>query len=349
MVAAVAAKHSDFFIASFEELLGKGTKEQKAFSAMREKVHAAVSAVIHKGKTQDDTGYRFQALLSEMQKLGVDIPPQVATFVEGLTRLQNCYEELSDLIHETESLCHAYTEQVVNGKPDLVPHAPDDVIGKLLGLLSRPGAIAASGSLDPKPGEISREIYDVRSQTMDLVWKGLDGTIKGTLVTQMAEAIEAEKNLPGNDKLSHLASLVSRHAFPDDVAKINGALARFADVKRRLRCAEASGADGRAAALRKELGDAQNKLMRAVSDGMEGIQTALDESHDAEPPDEDSFTTESAAEIFADIVEENFGAVKGSFNSAIGKGKLAIAFKKAVKDDVNHQNDGHQKAKATQL
>lgn len=86
-LAAVAAKHSDFFIASFEELLGKGTEEQKAFSAMREKVHAAVSAVIHKGKTKDDTGYRFQALLSEMQKLGVD-----------------------------------------------------DVIGKLLGLLSRPGA-----------------------------------------------------------------------------------------------------------------------------------------------------------------------------------------------------------------
>jgi len=41
--------------------------------------------------------------------------------------------------------------------------------------------------------------------------------------------------------------------------------------------------------------------------------------------------------------------VKGSFNSAIGKGKLALAFKKAVKDDVNHQKDGHQKAKATQL
>ena len=284
-----------------------------------------------------------------MQKLGVDIPPQVATFVEGLTRLQNCYEELSDLIHETESLCHAYTEQVVNGNPDLVPPAPDDVIGKLLGLLSRPGAIAASGSLDPKPGEISMEIYDVRSQTMDLAWKGMDGAIKGTLVTQMAEAIEAEKNLPGNDKLSHLASLVSRHAFPDDVAKINGALARFADVKRRLRCAEASGAEGRAAELRKELGDAQNKLMRTISDGMEGIQTALDDSHDAEPPDEDCFTTESAAEIFADIVNENFDAVKGSLNSAIGKGKLAYAFKKAVKDDVNHQNDGHQKAKANQL
>ena len=349
MVAAVAAKHSDFFIASFEELLGKGTKEQKAFSAMREKVHAAVSAVIHKGKTKDDTGYRFQALLSEMQKLGVDIPPQVATFVEGLTRLQNCYEELSDLIHETESLCHAYTEQVVNGNPDLVPHAPDDVIGKLLGLLSRPGAHAVSGSLDLGTGGIAREIYDVRSQTMDLAWKGMDGTIKGTLVTQMAEAIEAEKNLPGNDKLSHLVSLVSRHAFPDDAAKIDGALARFADVKRRLRCAEASGADGRAAELRKELGDAQNKLMRAVSDGMEGIQTALDESHDAEPPDEDCFTTESAAEIFADIVNENFDAVKGSFNSAIGKGKLAYAFKKAVKDDVNHQNDGHQKAKMNQL
>ena len=349
MVAAVAAKHSDFFIASFEELLGKGTKEQKAFSAMREKVHAAVSAVIHKGKTKDDTGYRFQALLSEMQKLGVDIPPQVATFVEGLTRLQNCYEELSDLIHETESLCQAYTEQVVNGNPDLVPHAPDDVIGKLLGILSRPGALAASNNLDPNKGGIAREMYDVRSQTMDLAWKGLDGTIKGTLVTQMAEAIEAEKNLPGNDKLSHLVSLVSRHAFPDDAAKINGALARFADVKRRLRCAEASGADGRAAELRKELGDAQNKLMRAISDGMEGIQTALDDSHDAEPPDEDCFTTESAAEIFADIVNENFDAVKGSFNSAIGKGKLAYAFKKAVKDDVNHQNDGHQKAKATQL
>ena len=299
MVAAVAAKHSDFFIASFEELLGKGTKEQKAFSAMREKVHAAVSAVIHKGKTKDDTGYRFQALLSEMQKLGVDIPPQVATFVEGLTRLQNCYEELSDLIHETESLCHAYTEQVSRSLTAILnssPTPPTTSSASFSAFCPNPAPLLPPITWIPTKAESPGRC--TTSGLRPWIWPGKAwmAPSRARLSRRWPRPSRPRRTFPATTSFrtssplsratpfrttSHLASLVSRHAFPDDAARINGALARFADVKRRLRCAEASGADGRAAELRKELGDAQNKLMRAVSDGMEGIQTAIDESHDA--------------------------------------------------------------------
>ena len=87
----------------------------------------------------------------------------------------------------------------------------------------------------------------------------------------------------------------------------------------------------------------------ALADGVVSVDMALNEVIDAKAPSDNDFETETAAEIFADIVEENIDTVKKSFSGLIGKGRIAVAFKNAEKDDVNHQHDGHTKVRTNKL
>ena len=94
---------------------------------------------------------------------------------------------------------------------------------------------------------------------------------------------------------------------------------------------------------------AADRLEHAVARGVEAIDLALNDVRDAKPPLEDNFETETAAEIFADIVNENIDAVKKSFTGLFGKGRIARAFVNAQNDDPNHQHDGHRKVRTNKL
>lgn len=346
-IATVAAKHTSFFVDAFGELLGKGTPEHKAFLAKKDKVEAVVRQVIHKGLAEADTGYRFQAILCELQKLGVDIPPKVAAFAEGLTRLQNCHEEIAELLQEAQSLYHAYEEQVVRGNPALAPRDPEDAIGRLLDLMAKPDGIQTIVNLNDSRTPLAKALYNARMNATDLAWFGMDNKVKGSLVEKMRKAMKEEETLPGNDKLANLVSLVSRHVDGADAAKIDDALAEYVAKKRSLRAAVLSGADDHE--LRQKLAEAADRLERALADGVVSVDMALNELINAKVPSDNDFKTETAAEIFADIVEENIDTVKKSFSGLIGKGRIAVAFKNAEKDDVNHQHDGHKKVTANKL
>ena len=348
MVATVAAKHTTFFVDTFGELLGKGTPERDAFNAKKDKIEAAVRQVIHKGLAEADTGYRFQAILCELQKLGVDIPPKVAAFAEGLTRLQNCHEEIAELLQEAQSLYHAYEEQVVRGDPVLAPRDPEDAIGKLLDLLAKPDGTRTLVHLSESQTPLGKALYNARINATDLAWIGMDKKANGSLVEKMRAAMKEEETLPGNDKLAHLVSLVSRHVAGIAKDDIDDALADYASRKRSLRAATLSGAAD-LDKLREKLARAADRLERAVARGVESIDMALNDLAEAKPPRETDFETETAAEIFADIVNENIDSVKKSFSGLIGKGRIANAFRNATKDDPNHQHDGHRKVRTNKL
>ena len=348
MVAASAAKHTMFFVDTFGELLARETGGQDAFKAKKDKIEAAVRQVIHKGLSEADTGYRFQAILCELQKLGVDIPPKVAAFAEGLTRLQNCHEEISELLQEAESLYNAYEESIVRGNPVLAPRDPEDAIGRLLDLLAKPDGIKTLVHLSDSQTPLGKALYDARMDATGLAWIGMDKKVKGSLVEKMREAMKEEESLPGNDKLAHLVSMVSRHVDGAAKAEIEDALADYASKKRSLRAATLSGSAG-ADALREALAKAADRLERAVAKGVESIDMALNDLTDAKPPAENDFSTETAAEIFADIVSDNIDAVKKSFSGLIEKGRLLMSFSNAEKDDVNHRHDGHRKTRTDRL
>lgn len=101
--------------------------------------------------------------------------------------------------------------------------------------------------------------------------------------------------------------------------------------------------------LRLKLAKAADRLERAMANAVAAIDRALNDVAEANPPEEGLFATETAAEIFADIVDENLDTVKKSFTGLIGKGRIAVAFSNAEKDDVNHQHDGHKKVRTNKL
>ena len=140
----------------------------------------------------------------------------------------------------------------------------------------------------------------------------------------------------------------TRHVNGDAAAAIDNALAKYVSKKRSLRASVLSGAAD-SDKLRQELAEAAGKLEFAVAKGIESIDLALNDIAEAKPPRENHFATETAAEIFADIVNENIDSVKGSFSGLIGKGKIAIAFSNAPKDDVHHRDDDHKKVRANKL
>ena len=52
---------------------------------------------------------------------------------------------------------------------------------------------------------------------------------------------------------------------------------------------------------------------------------------------------------FLEVIHENIDAVKKSFTGLIGKGRIANAFRNAMKDDANHRHDGHKKVTTNKL
>ncbi len=202
MVTAVASKHKSFFVDTFIELMfgAEASDEKKAFkkSDLKKKPDAVVASVIDKGLTAPDTGYRFQALLSEISKLGIDIPPQIATFVEGLTRLQNCHEELCDLLAETESLHREYQLQVVCGEGIGVERDEFDAVGKLLDLM-----LDITVDKDRKVPGPYRDAYE-RVRQMAGFSEGFKP--QGWLVDEMKKAFEEERDSARNTKAEKLAS-----------------------------------------------------------------------------------------------------------------------------------------------
>ena len=113
--------------------------------------------------------------------------------------------------------------------------------------------------------------------------------------------------------------------------------------------AESAGAAERATQLRAELSGALDALLRTVVKGAEDIFKAINDSKVAEKPEAHAFETESAAEIFASIVNDNQDAVRKAFSGFWNQGKLKFAFSNALKDDKNHMTDGHQKVKTNKL
>ena len=105
----------------------------------------------------------------------------------------------------------------------------------------------------------------------------------------------------------------------------------------------------KAVGLAKDLVASQDTLLHFVIDAMSGILTALDNAVIAPAPKDYEFNTVTAAEIFADIVDENVDSVKKSFSGITNKGKIVAAFNRAKKDNVNHTHDGHQRLNTNKL
>ncbi len=114
-----------FLLQGFENLLSPSGKQ--ALAANRDKAEAILDSILAKGKFSYDIAYRLQAAVVELQKLGLELPPQINCFIQSMVRLQNTISEMNTILNQSKALLEATNaiSQPPKERDEL------DIIGKL--------------------------------------------------------------------------------------------------------------------------------------------------------------------------------------------------------------------------
>ncbi len=117
-------RDSKFFLQGFENLLSPAGKQ--ALATNRAKAEAILESVLAKGKFSYDIAYRLQAAIIELQKLGLELPPQINCFIQSMVRLQNTISEMNTILNQSRTLLE--TTNNINRPPQQRDEL--DIIGK---------------------------------------------------------------------------------------------------------------------------------------------------------------------------------------------------------------------------
>ncbi|MBQ9274216.1 MAG: hypothetical protein IJ228_05320 [Succinivibrio sp.] len=104
MIMGATMRRGDFFLKGIENLLSPAGKQALGNPEIRAKAEAIVDAVLAKGQFSFDVCYRLQGAISELQKLGLELPPQINCFVQSMTRLQNSVAEMNSIINQSKTI-----------------------------------------------------------------------------------------------------------------------------------------------------------------------------------------------------------------------------------------------------
>ncbi len=91
-----------FVIDGFRNLLS--AEGRAIFDANRDKVEVILDSVLAKGGFSQDIVYRLNASIAELQKLGLELPPQINCFVQSMMRLANSVTEMNTMIKQMHGL-----------------------------------------------------------------------------------------------------------------------------------------------------------------------------------------------------------------------------------------------------
>ena len=95
-------RDKSFFLEGLEKLLSPAGKA--ALEANRDKAEAILDSILSKGKFSYDIVYRLNAAIVELQKLGLELPPQINCFVQSMARLANTVSEMNSILNQTRTL-----------------------------------------------------------------------------------------------------------------------------------------------------------------------------------------------------------------------------------------------------
>ena len=110
LILGATLRSKDFFLDGFAKLLSPAGRQ--ALAANRDKAEAIVETILAKGKFSFDVCYRLQGALSELQKLGLEMPPQINCFVQSMTRLQNTMAEMNTILNQMRTVADALKNDV---------------------------------------------------------------------------------------------------------------------------------------------------------------------------------------------------------------------------------------------
>ena len=123
LILGAVLRKSDDFMTNYEKLLSpKGKERLDSHPELREKASAILNEIFSKGHVSIDAVARVQASLAELQKLGLEVPLQVHSFVLSLSRLQNSMEEMNTVLNQ----CFKARNVLLNAEPDIAPQGQRD-------------------------------------------------------------------------------------------------------------------------------------------------------------------------------------------------------------------------------
>ena len=82
-------------------------------TATEEKARAILEAVLGKGSFSFNIVYRLQAAVVELQKLGLELPPQINCFILSLVRLSNTVAEINTIMTTELAAANGYKLMLV--------------------------------------------------------------------------------------------------------------------------------------------------------------------------------------------------------------------------------------------
>ena len=113
IITGAAFRDKQFILEGFENLLSPAGKA--ALAANHDKVVAVLDSLLTKGRFSYDMVYRLNAVVSELQKLGLELPPAINCFVQSMARLSNSLSEMNTIINQTSILLEAANAYVPQG------------------------------------------------------------------------------------------------------------------------------------------------------------------------------------------------------------------------------------------
>ncbi len=153
-----AFRDKNFVLKGFEQLMSPEGKA--ALAANRAKAEAILDSVLDKSKGgfSFNIVYRLQAAVVELQKLGLELPPQINCFIQSLVRRSNTVTEINTIMNQCKAMLDA-TKTIVQPAPE---RDDLDIVGKAFDIF----ASTAGKMLVPEDdeGEIPLFMKELQSE-----------------------------------------------------------------------------------------------------------------------------------------------------------------------------------------
>ena len=307
-----------FVLRGLENLLSPAGKA--ALEANRDKVEAVLDSILAKGKFSYDVVYRLNAVVSELQKLGLELPPQINCFVQSMARLANTISEMNTIINQTRALIDTVDAYV---RPGRAPQRDElDLLGIALDFRT-----SAEGQVrvDDDNGQLS--------------WSKADGTpfpISTYLHHLGSEgfggfSFEGNTFQPGGAYYEKVLERVTNAQDPaEEARKLTDMFAANADLEHNKsneaylltlneaveKINNATTEDGKTAAVKSFAFEYCNSI-RPVLQAMENTENSLAELRSLE--DYGKIQPKSFASALMGILTDNFDALSNTFADSTGR------------------------------
>ena len=106
VILGAAFRDRKFILAGFGKLMSAEGKARLGNPAVRAKAEAILDSLLAptRGNFSFNIVYRLQACIVELQKLGLELPPQINCFIQSLVRLSNTVTEINTIVNQADAL-----------------------------------------------------------------------------------------------------------------------------------------------------------------------------------------------------------------------------------------------------